>query len=107
MYSWIAAGSEPGYGCAVYVKYMKNKEYKEYSDINGFHIFLKDRYVYITRQGYREYNHLLPIGNFDFCVNLDMLGCKNSGVKHTGLMFCYEPISSANLKDNNFLNESN
>jgi hypothetical protein len=98
MYNWIAAGAEVQAACGVdcYVKFKKRSgAYEEHQYLDGLLVKLQDKEIFITKSGYRDYNHGSQLHDYDYCTNLDMLGLGNSGVNHSGLMFCYTNKKSA------------
>jgi len=96
MLKWIAAGT--GYhsfaGVSIFVKLKKRVgPYIEKAYPHGFAAKLLDREIFVVRPGYKEYNMALPLNSYDYCVNADLLGY-DSAIKHTGLMFTYDPTKS-------------
>jgi hypothetical protein len=96
MFNWIAAGSSYTAfgGICIYVRHRTRVgEYEEIPTPAGFFIKLKDRELFITRPGMRDYNIPLTFRNWDYCIDAEMLGF-GSAVKNTGIMFCYENKAS-------------
>lgn len=91
-FKWIAAGTAyDGFGgFCIYVKIKNRKgDYEERHVPNGIHVKLKDRELFLTKPGVRDYNLYTPICGFDYCVDCDVI-LKNSAVKHSGIMLAYE-----------------
>lgn len=77
-------------GLAIYVKMKKRKGgYSELQTPNGTYVKLKDREIFITRRGFREYKMPLFLEGYDFAVNLDIANNK-SAVPSPGIMFINE-----------------
>lgn len=80
-------------GLAIYVRLKKRKgSYKELQTPNGTYFHLKDREIFITRRGFREYNIPLFLEDYDYAVNLDIAN-NNSAVPSPGIMFISEKSS--------------
>lgn len=63
--------------------------YYELQTPNGTYVKLKDREIFITRRGFREYGMPLFLEDYDFAVNLDLAN-NNSAVPSRGIMFINE-----------------
>lgn len=80
-------------GLVIYVKMRKRKGgYRELQTPNGTYLYLKDREIFITRRGFKEYNIPLFLEGFDYAVNLDIAN-KMSAVPSPGVMFIPENSS--------------
>lgn len=80
-------------GLAIYVRMRKRKgEYRELQTPNGTYVHLKDREIFITRRGFREYKIPLFLEDYDYAVNLDIAN-NNSAVPSPGIMFISEKSS--------------
>lgn len=96
MFNWVAAGSSyvAFGGISIYVRHKTRVgEYQESSSPAGFYVKLKDRELFITRPGMRDYNIPHTFQDWDYCIDAEMLGF-DSAVKNTGIMYCYESKSS-------------
>lgn len=92
-FTWIPAGSGRNTygGVTIYVKVKQRKgPFRETQHYNGFKLYLKDREVFVTRAGYKDYNHYTPIVGYDYCVDADLNGF-NSAVGLNSLMITYSP----------------
>jgi hypothetical protein len=93
MFTWISAGC--GFstfaGVSIYVRERRRGgEYEETVYPEGLHIKLKDRELFVTKAGLRDYDFYHPLEKYDYALFADLMGF-SSAVKHKGLMFCYDP----------------
>lgn len=90
-YIWVNAGMDyvTFGGSCLYVKYKDRVgEFYERQYPGGYYIRLMDREVFLTKAGFKENNCFLPMQNYDYCLNLDIIG-QNTAVSHNGIMFTY------------------
>lgn len=80
-------------GLAIYVRMKARKKgYTELQTPNGTFVSLKDREIFITRRGFREYGMPLFLEGYDYAINLDIAN-NNSAVASPGIMFINEKSS--------------